>query len=374
MVGGIAYEVVHRLFERKAAFNRPNTFGAGTGVTYDLEQLKIVLEEMVLEAGAQLLLHTFVPEVLVNGTHLEGVILSNKAGLQSVGAKVVIDATGDGDIAARAGATFELSGSGELPVQSLSTIFYMGNVDCEGAFSLTQAERTNLMAEAQASGEYQLTRIGGSIHPTLHPGFVHANLTRVPNVDATDPFALTGAEIEGRRQAHEYARFLIKEHPGFEKAFLVFTASHIGVRETRRLLGEYVLSEQDVVSGRKFEDGVACCSAPIEDHHAGASVRWQYIQGDGYYQIPYRSLLPKEIDNLIVAGRNLSATHEAQASARNSAQCMAMGEAAGLAAALAVADQSKPHHIDPEELRQGLLEQGVLLTPIPTDQGEQKHE
>ncbi|MGD8822428.1 MAG: FAD-dependent oxidoreductase, partial [Anaerolineales bacterium] len=353
-----------------AAFYRPNTFGAGTGVTYDIEALKMLLEEMVLESGAKLLYHSFVPDIVFHQGEIKSVLLSNKAGLRRIDANYFIDGTGDADIAARAGAPFELAGTEGRVVQSLSTIFYMGNVDNERAFSLSQEERTRIMAEAEESGEYRLTRIGGSIHPTPHPGFIHANLTRVPNVDATDPFALTQAEIEGRRQANEYARFLINEHPGFENAFLAMTASHIGVRETRRILGEYVLTGEDVVSGAKFDDAVACCSAPIEDHHAGTDVRWKYVQGDGYYHIPYRSLLPQKVDNLLVAGRCLSATHEAQASARNSAQCMVMGEAAGLAAVLANQAQVRPADISPSQLKSVLLDQGFVLEPVPTEIGK----
>ncbi|MGD8603785.1 MAG: FAD-dependent oxidoreductase [Anaerolineales bacterium] len=370
LVGGISFEIVEELVARQAAFYRPNTFGAGTGVTYDIEALKMLLEEMVLESGAKLLYHSFVPDIVFHQGEIKSVLLSNKAGLRRIDANYFIDGTGDADIAARAGAPFELAGTEGRVVQSLSTIFYMGNVDNERAFSLSQEERTRIMAEAEESGEYRLTRIGGSIHPTPHPGFIHANLTRVPNVDATDPFALTQAEIEGRRQANEYARFLINEHPGFENAFLAMTASHIGVRETRRILGEYVLTGEDVVSGAKFDDAVACCSAPIEDHHAGTDVRWKYVQGDGYYHIPYRSLLPQKVDNLLVAGRCLSATHEAQASARNSAQCMVMGEAAGLAAVLANQAQVRPADISPSQLKSVLLDQGFVLEPVPTEIGK----
>jgi hypothetical protein len=199
-------------------------------------------------------------------------------------------------------------------------------------------------------------------------------LTRVPNVDATDPLALTRAEIEGRRQAHEYARFLINEHPGFEQAYLAMTASYTGVRETRRLIGEYVLTGNDVVAGRKFDDAIACCAAPIEDHHSGKDVHWRYVEGDGYYQIPYRSLLPREIDNLLVAGRCLSATHEAQASARNSAQCMAMGEAAGVSAAIALSQSIQPRDVDLRQLRDELLEEGVILEPVDVDISELNNE
>ena len=160
------------------------------------------------------------------------------------------------------------------------------------------------------------------------------------------------------------------EHPGFQHAYLTMTASHIGVRETCRLIGEYVLTGDDVVSGQQFEDAVACCAAPIEDHHAGTDTRWRYVEGDGYYQIPYRSLMPKNVNNLIAAGRCLSATHEAQASARNSAQCMAMGEAAGVAASLALSADIQPREVPADDLRAALLEQGVVFEPIPVDTRE----
>lgn len=147
------------------------------------------------------------------------------------------------------------------------------------------------------------------------------------------------------------------------------TASMIGVRETRRLSGEYVLTGDDVVQGAKFEDAIACCSAPVEEHTAGRDVNWRFLKSGDYYQIPYRSLIPRKMDNLLVAGRCSSATHEAQASARNSAQCMAMGEAAGTAAALAVSNAIAPRHIDVKGLQDGLLRQGVILKPVKINSG-----
>lgn len=369
LVGGLSYEVVERLIERKIAFIRQNTFGSGPVVTYDMEQLKIVFEEMVLDAGAELLFHSFVPEVHVGDRSIQDAVVCNKAGLNRVAADVIIDATGDLDVAASAGEDYELAGADGNPVQSLTTIFYMANVDNERAFSLSQAERTQIMHNAHESGKYDLTRIGGSIHPTPHAGYVHANLTRVPNVDATDPTALTHAEIEGRRQVQEYVRFLLNEYPGFENAFLASTASMIGVRETRRLKGEYVLTGEDVVHGAKFEDAIACCAAPVEDHTAGRDVNWRFVESGDFYQIPYRSLLPRKIGNLLVAGRCLSATHEGQASARNSAQCMAMGEAAGVAAALSHSKAVSPGQVDIRELRENLLGQGVIFEPIKIESG-----
>lgn len=367
LVGGISCEVADRLFRRKAAFVRQNTFGSGPVVTYDMEQLKIVYEEMVLEAGGDLLYYSFVPEVTVRDGSIRSVTLCNKAGLSQIVAGLVIDASGDLDVAASAGEDYELAGTSGRPVQSLTTIFYMANVDNDRAFSISQDERTRIMRVAAESGDYDLTRIGGSIHATPHRGYVHANLTRVPNVDATDPIALTRAEIEGRRQVQEYVRFLVQEYPGFEHAYLAGTAPTIGVRETRRLKGEYVLTGDDVRLGAKFDDAIACCSAPMEDHNAGKDVGWQFLKSGDYYQIPYGSLLPKKTDNLIVAGRCLSATHEGQASARNSAQCMAMGEAAGAAAAMAVSRGISPKHIDRHELQDRLRKQGAVLQPVAID-------
>lgn len=363
-VGGISYEVVERLLNTGSAFIRENTFGSGPVVTYDMEQLKILYEEMVLEAGASVLFYSFVPEVNVEDKTIKCVTVCNKAGLSQIEAKIVIDATGDLDIGASAGEDFELAGKDGNPVQSLTTIFYMANVDNDKAFSLSQEERTRIMRMAYESGKYHLTRIGGSIHPTPHSGFIHANLTRIPNVDATDPAALTHAEIEGRRQVQEYVRFLINEYPGFEHAYLASTASTIGIRETRRLKGEYILTGNDIREGAKFDDAVTCCSAPIEDHNAGKDVRWDFLKTGDYYQIPYRSLLPRKIDNLLVAGRCLSATHDGQASARNSAQCMAMGEAAGVAAAMALTKDISPRNIRIIELKDNLISQGVILKPV----------
>jgi hypothetical protein len=194
---------------------------------------------------------------------------------------------------------------------------------------------------------------------------VMALMTRVPRVDATDPRQLTRAEIEGRRQASEYARFLREQVPGFERAVMVSTSPAIGVRESRRVHGRYRLEAGDVLAGRRFEDEIALCGAPIEDHHAGADTRWSYVPDGGVYGIPYRCLLPQLVEGLLVAGRCFSATHDAHASARSMGTCMSMGQAAGTAAALAAADGAVPGGLDAGRLRKHLAEQGVLLDPVP---------
>jgi hypothetical protein len=196
-----------------------------------------------------------------------------------------------------------------------------------------------------------------------------ALMTRVPRVDATDPVQLTHAEIEGRRQAWEYARFLREQVPGFERAVMVTTSPAIGVRESRRVHGRHRLSAADVLAGRRFDDEVALCGAPIEDHHAGADTRWRYVPDAGVYGIPYRCLLPVGVEGLLVAGRCFSATHDAHASARSMGTCMAMGQAAGTAAALAAAGGGLPGELPAGALRARLRDDGAVLEPLPAAAG-----
>ena len=184
-------------------------------------------------------------------------------------------------------------------------------------------------------------------------------MTRV-RADATDPVQLTAAEIEGRRQAYEYARFLRYKVPGYERAELASLGHQIGVRESRRVHGEYRLTQEDVLGARDFVDAIARCGAPIEAH-AGADTRWEYVPDSRTYGIPYRCLVPLAVEGLLVAGRCLSATHDAHASVRSMGQCMVMGQAAGTAAALAVAGDRLPRRLDTDALRAALVADGVIV-------------
>ncbi|GAA3222264.1 FAD-dependent oxidoreductase [Nonomuraea helvata] len=343
VVGGIGWEVCERLFSAGAAFERPNTYGAGTGVTYEPEELKLVWDS--LTADADVLLHARVCEYVPGA----GVEVETVAGRFLVKAPVVVDATGDGEVAWRAGAMLERPG---MRSQPMTATFRLGGVDLSAT---STAELHALMADAD------LPRREGSVHRTVNDGIVHTNLTRVSGLDPTDPFELSRAEREGRAQVSEYVRFLRSKVPGYESAVLLSTSVRIGVRESRRLVGQYVLTSDDVLAGRDFPDTIARCGAPIEDHAAGSATRWEYVRDFGTYGIPYRCLLPVEVGGLIVAGRCLSATHDAHASARSMGQCMAMGQAAGAAAALAVQTGVEPAAVDVELLRARLREEGALL-------------
>jgi hypothetical protein len=187
------------------------------------------------------------------------------------------------------------------------------------------------------------------------------NMTRVIQVDATDPDQLTAAEIEGRRQAFEYARFLRQRIPGYENSAIGALSTQIGIRESRRIFGDYRLTRQDVLAARKFDDALAQCGAPIEDHHAGQDTLWQYLPEGETYHIPYRCLLPQNVEGLLVAGRCLSADHDAHASVRSMGQCMAMGQGAGTAAVLATRQKSPPRSVNIGALQKNLRDLGALF-------------
>ena len=365
VVGGLGWEVVERLTAAGVAFERPNTYGAGTGVTYDQETLKLVWEQLAAEAGVDLLLHTWATGVRMEeeSDRLTAVRVWNKGGERWFSASVVIDASGDADIAAMAGADYEdFSTTGK--VQSLSTLFRLANVDIEKAAATKKQEMWGLMRRAAESGDYQLPRLEGSWHRTPFAGVVMVHMTRIPNVDATDPEALTNAELQGRRQVREYHRFLRDNVPGFERSVVVATSPSIGVRESRRIVGDYQLTRADVLAARRFPDEIALCGAPIEDHHAAGDTEWRYVTEGGVYGIPYSTLLPRGLEGLVVCGRCFSATHDAHASARSMATCMAMGQAAGTAAAVAAATGVTPREVSLTLLRDRLGANGALLEPL----------
>jgi len=363
VVGGIPDDVVAELNQYNAAFERPNTFGAGTGITYDPLVLQIVWEKLALDAGVKLLYHSFCTDVIMEGNRISGVIVDGKRGLMKITAPVVIDATGDADVCHQAGAPYERAGDID-PAQTLTTTFRMIHVDVERAKEFGKKAMWAKMEEAAASGNYELPRREGSWHITTQAGVIHTIMTRIADVDGTDPVALTGAEIEGRKQALEYARFLHDLVPGYEQAALSWLNPSIGVRETRRVYGRYRLTRDDCLSARKFEDAIGACGAPIEDHSPGTDTTWIYLPDGMTYDIPYRTLLPKEVDGLLVAGRCFSATHDAHASCRSMAQTMTMGQAAGAAAAMAIKNEMHPHEISVTALQDDLRLMGAKFGEI----------
>jgi glycine/D-amino acid oxidase-like deaminating enzyme len=369
VVGGLGDEVVAALRRLGPVVERPNTYGAGTGITYHPEHLKVVWERLATEAGVRVVLHAVLQGAVVRDRRVVAIAVATKAGLRRVEGRLFVDASGDADLSAYAG--FSLETAGELePAQTLTTTFRMVNVDLARRRALPRAELHRRMAEAAASGAYDLPRREGSDHITPIEGVTATVMTRLESyrreadgrlVNVTDPDFLTAAEIAGRRQALEYARFLVDCVDGYERAALVALGTQIGIRETRRVYGDYRLTRDDVLSARQFDDQIGLCGAPIEDHRAGPDTRWQYLPEGTAVGIPYRTLLVRDAANVLVAGRCFSATHDAHASVRSMAQCMAMGQAAGTAAALAVAAGRDPRDLPVAQLRDRLRADGAIL-------------
>ncbi|HZA39986.1 MAG TPA: FAD-dependent oxidoreductase [Actinomycetota bacterium] len=369
VVGGLADEVVAGLEDLGRVIRRPNTYGAGTGITYSAEHLKAVWEGLVSGAGVRVLLHAFVQDARRVEGRARQLVVATKAGLRTVDAAVVVDASGDADVCHHAGVGYELAGEFE-PAQTLTTTFRMVNVDHRRRASLSKDDFHALMAEAAESGEYNLPRREGSDHITPVDGMIATIMTRIEHVrreadfvvNATDPDVLTAAEIEGRRQALEYVRFLVDRVPGYENASLVALGTQIGMRETRRVYGDYRLTRDDVLSARQFDDQIGLCGAPIEDHTPGVGTRWEYLPEGAAVGIPYRTLIARDAANVLVAGRCFSATHDAHASVRSMAQCMAMGQAAGTAAAMAADAGGEVRAVEVDRLLETLRTDGALLT------------
>lgn len=359
VVSGLPDEVVDRIEKYDGVLRRPNTFGSGTGITYNPETLKRVWDDLAREAGVRVFLHSFITGAVKDGSRVIGLSFVNKAGSHKVTAKVVIDSSGDADVVADAGGDFELAGR-DGAQQTLSTTFRIGNVG-ERALTVKKDDLHALMREANKGGRFVLPREEGSVHRTPDKGIMATIMTRVPGTAPDDIEGISRAEAQGRAQAQEYFRFLKEMVPGYENSVLIGTSPWIGVRETRRILGDYQLKGEDVLAARRFEDGIARCGAPIEDHHAGRDTRWAYIPNSGTYTIPFRALLPRNLEGIVVAGRCLSSTHDAHASARSIGTCMAMGQAAGSAAVLAADQNLTPRQLPIKTLLALLDRQGADL-------------
>ena len=370
VVGGIADEVVTGLRVLGPVVERPNTYGAGTGVTYLAEHLKIVWERLVRDAGVRILIHAMLQAAAVDDGRVATIVVATKAGLGRIVARTFVDASGDADLCAYAGLGFETAG--ELArAQTLTTTFRMANVDGARRATIATRQLHALMAAAADEG-YDLPRREGSDHVTPIDGVTATIMTRLESTErqatdarlitATDPDFLTAAEIAGRRQALEYARFLVDRVPGYERASLVALGTRIGVRETRRVYGDARLTRDDVLAARQFDDQIGLCGAPIEDHQAGPDTRWAYLPSGAAVGIPFGTLVVRDALNVLVAGRCFSATHDAHASVRSMAQCMAMGQAAGTAAAMAATDDGgATRAIDVGALRSRLVADGAIL-------------
>lgn len=307
--------------------------------TFDDEIMKFVLDRMIIDYGVELLLHSYFIDVECFNKKINAVFLEGKSGKIKLEGKVIIDSTGDGDVAYRAGAKVEIGRPEDKLCQPMTLCFRIGGILGGLKPQELAKELTEILLNAKRAGEVNQPRENVLIFSTLIPHIYHFNTTRVVAKSGVDVFNLTEAEIEGRRQVLELFRLFQKKSPRFKNAYLIKMACQIGVRETRRVLGQYILTEADVVEARKFEDGIARSNYPIDIHNpAGTGTVIKEVKKGDYYEIPYRCLLPLGFNNLIIGSRCISATHEAHSSIRVMPVVSGIGEAAGMAAAKAARD------------------------------------
>lgn len=389
-MSGLSKEIIDRLVKIEGASIGPRT-------PFDPEALKQVFFDMLQEAHVELRLYTSVVEAYIKENKISGLVIESKSGRQAILANVVIDCTGDADIAYYARVPFIKGREDDGKMRPVSLMFRMGNINLKRVVSYAESHPDSFSPDPNyhfIDLDHGLVRLvgffehvkeareKGELPPNCHymrlEGVVAKNSIGVINcgrtydIDGTDVESLTNGEILARKEIQVLVRFIKKYIPGFENSFLVDTGSNIGVRETRRICGKYILTEDDIANGKDFEDTIAYQEAMIplkHDTHSPdpgegketdstyRSLTWK-LKG---HHIPYRSLLPKDCEGLLVAGRCISVTHNADNFTRNMPECIATGQAAGTAAAIASREEIAPDKINVNMIQKSLLEQGVRL-------------
>lgn len=387
IIRGLFQEIVERMVARGYALH-PAQVRAGTAFTswitlghdhvtpFEPEGLKLIVDEMLEEAGVKVLYHTDFLQPVMEDQKIVGVQVSSKRGIELIRGKVVIDCTGDGDVACRSGVPYEM-GNEELGlIQPATMFFHICNTDPEAMEADIQANLHNFyrkdgvnyrsfhwrVSQARENGDWDLQRVSIGLFRMPKPDEWCVNTSRIMKVDATDNESLSDAEMEGRRQMAHIMDFLRKYVPGCENARIKASASHIGIRESRHIRGEYRLLAEDLIGGRVPEDSILLAANSVDVHGRFGPTSNEYVAIDGdYYGIPYRSLVAANVDQLLLAGRCLSADSTAAGAVRVMPPCMGMGQAAGTAAALSVMSGVTVRNLDVQHLRSVLKENGVYL-------------
>lgn len=384
IVKGIFDELCRRTEERGGAIHPSKVEGMTTYSSYYVrshchvtpflsEILEIVMEEMVVESGARILYNVQMCDVLTENSKITGVVVSMKEGLALITAKTYIDCTGDADAAYYAGAECVSGDETDGVMQPVTLFFEVGNIDREKFVGALEEKKAKgelgipgencwswYIKEARKNGDWDIERneIGNYEQPVK--GRWKINTTRIAHIDATNTEQITDAVMEGRKQVQKVMHFLQKYVPGCEDIQLLQVASTLGVRETRHIKGRYKLTAQDIMERKHFDDAVCTFAYAIDIHNSeGGGATFQQV--NGYYTIPFRCLVPTDVDNLLVAGRCISGTSEAAASYRVIPCCIATGQAAGTAAALALKAGILPGDVDVSALQNTLKEQGAVI-------------
>lgn len=372
IIGGIADEIARRVVAGGFGVRDPH------GIWFEVEGLKLLLDRMAQESGLDVLYHTFFCETVVENGMAIGAIIRNKGGRQFVRAKRIVDCTGDGDAAFSAGCPWEMGRPSDNKCQPVTLMFTIGGVDWDRVQAWrSDYQMTEVWEKAQRNGDmrpFQKTIMGWWWTPT-RPDQVGVNFTHVIHVDSTCAGDLTHATIEARKQAYETIAVYRKYVPGMERCYMVSTPNTIGIRESRRIMGDYVLSEDDVKGQRSFPDNI-CYGSFFVDIHCidgpGMDITaWRPPRGFKYH-IPYRILLPQGVENILTAGRCVSCTHIALGSIRVMATCMAMGEAAGTAAALSLKRGVTPRQLAAADLQHQLRGQGCILSEMDIEEAQKR--
>jgi len=368
VIAGALQELTRRLVAAGGAL--APTLETGYVVPFDPEVFKLVAMELLDEAGVELLFHAMASGI-AGASVRDGVVFETKSGPVVVKARGVVDCSGDSDVAARAGARYEIGRDPDGLVQPMTLMFRMGEFARAAFAAYVEAHPDqwrgvhglwDLVRQATAAGELDLAREDVLFFATPHAGEVSVNSTRVTRVLGTDVWDLTCAEIESRRQMRQLVRFLQRYVPGFENAYALQSGVTIGVRETRRVLGEYRLTADDLLQARKFDDVIARGTYPVDIHNPeGKGTVLKRIPPGEAYDIPLRCLIPQGVDDLLVAGRGISGSHEAHSSFRVMPISVATGQAAGVCAALAARQGRAPRALPARAVQDELLRQGADL-------------
>lgn len=338
--------------------------------SYDTSVYKCAADQWMVDAGVNLLFHARACAVLMDGSRITALVIETKSGREAIRANVFVDCSGDADVAVFAGVPFEIGdghGSGLFP----TTMFRVGHVDASAAIPAVGEFKAinDIMERVQREhpGRYRFPREGAILRPQIHSSEWRANVTQIANAEgramnAVDAAELSAGELEGRRQIIDYFRFLREQVPGFANSRIVEIAPQIGIRETRRIQGQYMLTGNDILQSARFDDTIGINAWPMELHSPGR-ISWGFPSDPdrAYNDLPWRMLVPANVQNLLVAGRCASMTHEGQSAARASGGCFVMGQAAGTAAALA--GSAPVQTVDPRRLQTYLRADGCLLDP-----------
>lgn len=350
------FEEINKELDATDKFNVVNDFA-----NFDAEYLKITLDRICKKYGVEVLFHTTVCDALKDGRRLNAVEVITVAGKMVFEADCFIDASGDANLAAYAGCDFRLGRPEDNLCQPMTLCFKVSNV-CYAEFMAQKADILKLYREHQAQGKIKNPRENVLTFKSMVDNMLHFNSTRIVMLNPTDPFDVSRAEAEAREQMFELFDFLKENFSSFRNAQLAFSAASIGVRESRMVAGEYELTVEDLLSLKKFDDAIAAGNYDIDIHNpTGSGTHHHFFPAGVYYTIPYRSLVAKDADNLLIAGRCISCTHEAQASIRTMPICCTTGEAAGVAAAMVSKNAVAAKEIDVKELQKILKEHNVFF-------------